>query len=57
MRVANQPARLDVDGMPKDRMALLVDPSDDATLYVAGNADALTWRVDWAAGAWADLGA
>ena len=57
VRVANQPARLDIDGMPKDRMALLVDPSDDSTLYVAGNADALTWRVDWAAGAWADLGA
>eukprot|EP00966_Prymnesium_polylepis_P273554 6319176-Prymnesium_polylepis.2 len=41
--VANTP-RLDRDGMPKDRMALLVNPDDEATLFVAGNADALVWR-------------
>ena len=51
--VANAP-RLDEDGMPKDRMALLVNPSDDAMLFVAGNAGALAWRVDWAAGAWTE---
>eukprot|EP00939_MAST-03C_sp_MAST-3C-sp1_P005173 g5173.t1 len=54
-RVANAP-RLDNDGMPKDRMALLVGPDDDTDdnggvadkiLFVAGNADALTWRVEW----------
>ena len=38
--VAHAP-RLDEDGMPKDRMALLVDPTSDARLFVAGNAGAL----------------
>ena len=41
----------DIDGMPKDRMALLVSPADEGTLFVAGNADALVWRVDWKQGA------
>ena len=36
-RVAGGPARLDLDGMPKDRMALLVHPHDESTLFVAGN--------------------
>lgn len=44
--------RLDYDAMPKDRMALLVQPDDPAILHVAGNADALTWRVAWATGDW-----
>ena len=43
--VKNAP-RLDIDAMPKDRMALLVHPTNDSMLFVAGNADALTWRVD-----------
>lgn len=51
-RVPGGPARLDRDGMPKDRMALLVHPRDEETLFVAGNADALVWRVAWRTGAW-----
>ena len=35
-------------------MALLVHPSDDSMLFVAGNAGALTWRVDWASGTWTE---
>ncbi len=35
--VANTP-RLDNDCMPKDRMALLADPTNASLLYVAGNA-------------------
>jgi hypothetical protein len=35
-------------------MALLVDPDEEGTLYVAGNADALTWRVDWRDGVWTE---
>ena len=49
--VANSP-RLDQDAMPKDRMALLVNPDDEDMLFVAGNAGALSWRVDWKAGEW-----
>ena len=44
--------RLDRDAMPKDRMALLVHPDDDNNLFVAGNADALVWRVDVSKGTW-----
>ena len=44
--IANSP-RLDEDAMPKDRMALLVSPDDEGLLFVAGNAGALSWRVDW----------
>ena len=51
--VANAP-RLDEDGMPKDRMALLVPPADDDTLFVAGNAGALAWRVAWRSGTWTE---
>lgn len=51
--VPNAP-RLDEDAMPKDRMALLVNPSDDSMLFVAGNAGALTWRVDWVSGTWTE---
>ena len=40
--------------MPKDRMALLVNPSDDSTLFVAGNAGALAWRVAWKTGTWTE---
>ena len=50
--VAGAP-RLDRDGMPKDRMALLVHPKDDETLFVAGNAEALVYRVKWRDGEWA----
>ena len=53
-RVAGTP-RLDQDGMPKDRMALLSDPGDDGLLYVAGNAGALAWRVHWLNGTWEPL--
>lgn len=56
-RVPGGPARLDRDGMPKDRMALLVHPADDSLLFVAGNADALVWRVRWAEGKWVPSGA
>ena len=51
--VANAP-RLDEDGMPKDRMALLVNPTDDEMLFVAGNAGALAWRVAWKSGEWTE---
>jgi hypothetical protein len=40
-----QPMRMDIDSMPKDRMALLADPDIPELFYVAGNADALAWRV------------
>ena len=53
-RVAGAPPRLDRDGMPKDRMALLLHPNDDSMLFVAGNADALVWRVDWQKGLWTE---
>ena len=51
--VAGAP-RLDRDGMPKDRMALLAHPADEAMLFVAGNADALVWRVAWREGVWTE---
>ena len=51
--VANSP-RLDEDSMQKDRMALLVHPANDSMLFVAGNAGALTWRVDWRRGIWTE---
>jgi hypothetical protein len=48
-KIANQPENLDDDAMPKDRMALLADPRDAGTLYVAGNGDSIGLRVRWAA--------
>ena len=51
-RALGRSPRLDQDAMPKDRMALLVHPADDSMLFVAGNAGALTWRVDWKGGRW-----
>ncbi|CAB9520251.1 expressed unknown protein [Seminavis robusta] len=50
-----QPMRLDQDSMPKDRMALLLDPHDSDFIYVAGNAEALVWRVDITTQVWAPL--
>ena len=41
--------------MPKDRMALLGDPSDAGVLYVAGNAGATAWRVSISDGTWTRL--
>ena len=35
-------------------MALLVHPHNDSMLFVAGNAGALTWRVDWQTGTWTE---
>ena len=52
--VPNTP-RLDNDCMPKDRMALLVDPTDPSILYVAGNAKYNTYRVRHAEGRWTNL--
>ena len=46
--------KLDNDAMQKDRMALLVHPEDDATLFVAGNAGALSYRVQWKEGVWTE---
>lgn len=51
--VGNAP-RLDEDAMQKDRMALLVHPNDDSMLFVAGNAGALTWRVQWQSSMWTE---
>ena len=53
-RVEGDPTRghLDQDGMPKDRMALLVSPLDESMLFVAGNAGSVAWRVDWRKGEW-----
>ena len=51
----HQPMRLDQDSMPKDRMALMGDPEYDDLLYVAGNADALAWRVNITTGEWTKL--
>lgn len=42
----DQPTSMDEDAMPKDRMAVLADPLEANTLYVAGNAGALAWRVN-----------
>ena len=36
---------LDDDSMPKDRMALLVHPTDPTLLFVAGNGDKIAYRV------------
>ena len=52
--IANAPA-LDDDAMPKDRMALLVDPRAPEVLYVAGNGDNIAYRVEWKSGVWSDL--
>lgn len=38
---------LDGDSMPKDRMALLVDPTDPDRLYIAGNGGEVAWRTNW----------
>jgi hypothetical protein len=46
----DQPTSMDEDAMPKDRMAVLADPLEADTLYVAGNAGALAWRVNVSAG-------
>ncbi|KAL3915133.1 MAG: hypothetical protein SGILL_005791, partial [Bacillariaceae sp.] len=50
-----QPMSMDQDSMPKDRMTLLADPEFDDLLYVAGNAEALAWRVNTTTGAWTKL--
>ena len=48
---------LDDDNMPKDRMALLVDPDDSGLLYVAGNGGQVVWRGRWREDdpAWEDM--
>jgi hypothetical protein len=51
----DQPMRMDQDSMPKDRMALLADPLYADLFYVAGNAEALAWRVNISSGAWTKL--
>jgi hypothetical protein len=53
-RVEGDPTlgHLDQDGMPKDRMALLVHPHNSSILFVAGNAGSLAWRVDWQGAQW-----
>ena len=48
-------ASLEDDGMPKDRMALLVDPDDPSVLYVAGNGERVAWRGRWADDTWENL--
>ena len=55
-RVEGDPTggHLDRDGMPKDRMALLVHPGNESLLYVAGNAESLAWRVEWSKGTWSE---
>ena len=55
-RVEGDPTggHLDRDGMPKDRMALLVPPHDESLLFVAGNAASLAWRVTWSTGEWVE---
>ena len=50
-----QPTPMDEDAMPKDRMALLGDPTHPNILYVAGNAGALAWRVNLKTGVWTKL--
>lgn len=50
-----QPMRMDQDSMPKDRMALLGDPHHNDLFYVAGNAEALAWRVNSTTGAWTKM--
>jgi len=51
----SQPSRLDEDSMPKDRMALLADPELHDLLYVAGNAEALAWRVNVTTNTWTKM--
>ena len=46
---------MDEDSMPKDRMAVLGDPSVDDLLYVAGNAGALAYRVNTTTGHWTKM--
>ena len=46
---------LDDDGMPKDRAALLPDPSSAGTLFVAGNGGDVVYRVDVASGTWTSM--
>lgn len=41
------PQSMDQDAMPKDRMAILVDPTNSSNLYVAGNAGSVVYRVHW----------
>ena len=53
--IINQPMSMDQDSMPKDRMALLADPEFDDLLYVAGNAEALAWRVNVTTGIWTKM--
>ena len=53
--VQGTPLKLDQDAMPKDRMALLVHPEDESTLFVAGNAGATVYRVDHVAGSWVEM--
>ena len=40
---------------PKDRMAILGDPSMPDLMYVAGNAGALAWRVNITTGTWTQM--
>jgi len=53
--VSGQPQSMDQDQMPKDRMALLVNPTNSSQLFVAGNAGSVQYRVDWAQGEWTDM--
>ena len=52
MELPGQPTSMDEDGMPKDRMAILADPTLPDLMYVAGNAGALAWRVNTTIGQW-----
>lgn len=51
----NQPTSMDEDAMPKDRMAVLGDPTENGIMYVAGNAGALAWRVNVTSGDWTQM--
>lgn len=53
--IPGQPDDLDGDAMPKDRMALLADPNNDALVYAAGNGGMVAWRAEWATGHWESL--
>ena len=50
-----QPTSMDEDAMPKDRMAILGDPLEADTMYVAGNAGALAWRVNVSSMVWTKM--
>eukprot|EP01006_Ploeotia_vitrea_P031455 TRINITY_DN63786_c0_g1_i1.p1 TRINITY_DN63786_c0_g1~~TRINITY_DN63786_c0_g1_i1.p1 ORF type:complete len:836 (-),score=92.73 TRINITY_DN63786_c0_g1_i1:30-2537(-) len=54
-RLSGGPHKLDGDGMPKDRMALLADPAETDTLYVAGNGGNFVYRVNWKENKWTDM--